>query len=240
MKEVRSGLGVAFLALAVAASVPVGGCRGESPVRVVRSESSGVGTSEVIAVVEVPDELRKAHNPLFKNRLQDLVDYVVDSLEAPIEVTETKLGFSRALPVKIGDHTIGGPRSSDGSGLLLFGNTTSPFEPNSWAAKAISSSGVVVVQDRSESKLMLEPLAKEAANYYEAGYRGNLRWKKATGLFEARPVVLKEASCLDCHKGSTLGDVAGIVIARLSPDEIKRIEDWQAKREARRNAKRNP
>ncbi|HRD31595.1 MAG TPA: hypothetical protein PLB31_03365 [Fimbriimonadaceae bacterium] len=235
-KPTGFGLGGACLALALAASVPVGGCRGGSPVRVVQAESSGVGTSEVVTPLEVPAELQKAHRPIFRNRLQDLVDYVVDSLEAPIEVTETKLGFSRALPIKIGDHTIGGPRNSSDSGLLLFGNSTSPIEPNSWAAKAISSSGVVVVQERNQSKLMLEPLAKEAANYYEAGYRGNLRWKNDDGLMEARPVVLKDKTCLNCHKDSELGDVAGIVIARLNPDEIKQIEEWQA----RRNAKSNP
>lgn len=53
---------------------------------------------------------------------------------------------------------------------------------------------------------------------------------------EARPVVLKDKTCLNCHKDSKVGDVAGIVIARLNPVEIKQIEEWQA----RHNAKRNP
>lgn len=120
--------------------------------------------------------------------------------------------------------------------LVLFGNSTSPLSTKTWDAKVLRSTGVATLPKDSESRTRLEPLASEAEAYYRSGFREPLYWTKEIGLVEARPVVLKDKTCLNCHKDSKVGDVAGIVIARLNPVEIKQIEEWQA----RHNAKRNP
>lgn len=221
MKTLPSGLGLAFLALAVAASVPVGGCRGESPVQVIRSESSGVGELKSDSQTNVPVELQQPHDSKFSFRLSNYVNVVIVALEAPIDKSATRLGLIRAAtPIKHGDHLL----ESISIELLLFGNGTKPLLADSWDAKVLASTGVSVLPQDSESRMRLEPMAKEAATHYQAGYREPLYWREDIGLVEARPVILKDATCLNCHTSGKVGDVAGVVIARLSPDEVKQID----------------
>lgn len=228
-----TGLGLAVLGLIAAASVPVGGCRGESPVRVVRSESSGVGTTEDITPIEVPAALLTPHDYMFTFKLSNAVNFVILALEAPVDKSARRLGLNRvSMPIKHGDHWLG----SMDIELILFGNGTSPLSTKAWDAKVLRSTGVATLPKDSDSRTRLEPLASEAETYYQSGFREPLYWTNEIGLVEARPVVLKDKTCLNCHRDSKLGDVAGIVIARLNPDEIKQIEEWQA----RRNAKSNP
>ena len=74
----------------------------------------------------------------------------------------------------------------------------------------------------------LLPYAKQASPYFEAGFRGALRWRTAIGVIEARPVVITKTECQKCHTESKAGDMAGIVLARLKPEDMVRYRQWEA------------
>jgi hypothetical protein len=101
---------------------------------------------------------------------------------------------------------------------VLFGNGTDAFDTKSWSPKEFGF-GARTDRTQAESKA-LRRYAQEAAPYYEAGFRGPLRWRTDIGVVEARPVVITKSDCQRCHTESKPGDVAGIVMARLSPDDM--------------------
>lgn len=227
MRQLPAGLGLAFLALAVAATAPVAGCRGESPVRVVRSESSGVGTSEdeqvpvAIPVPEVPAELREAFHPNVQYQFDRVLNKSVSDLERPIQANENRFGTSRlSFRMRLGDHLI----KIYPSKAALIGNKTSPLSPDTWSTKLFMGMGGKKAAIQEEQTIFSD-YAKEAYPFFAAGYREPIRWRTEIGVLEARPVIHRYDHCLTFHTKNKKGDVAGILIARMTPEEVQMALD---------------
>ncbi|HAY14773.1 MAG TPA: hypothetical protein PLB31_03370 [Fimbriimonadaceae bacterium] len=179
-----------------------------------RSSETGKTSPVKETKVEVPAELRYAHEPVFQEYFDQFLGRAKHELENIDNLREGPFGVSRIPATKIGSHII----ETTGNLGVLYGNGTEPYDPYDWKPKRFgySSRGLV---GQSEMKTLL-PYAKQASPYYEAGFRGPLRWRTEIGVIEARPVVITKADCAKCHTDSKPGDMAGIVLARLSPDEM--------------------
>ena len=231
MRKLPAGLGLAFLALAVAASVPVGGCRGESPVRVVQSHSTGTGTTGemqdaiVVEPIEVPKELQKPFEGYIQGHFDSVLGESIADLERPIRSFENRFGLKRlSIRMRVGDHNIDVVPSN----AALIGNRTDPISPDTWEPKLfLGMTGRKA--DAESEKQRFSQYAKEALPYFATGYRDPIRWRTDVGMMEARPVILKNEQCLTCHTKNEVGDVAGIVIARLSHESAEKIIELNSK-----------
>lgn len=216
MRKKPSGLGLAFLVLAVAASVPVGGCRGESPVRVIRTESSGVGTAKEFSQEVEPVNLRLIHEPDIAIHFNYTLKRAVEDLERPIGPDEKVFGRNRLFKRDIGDHKV----FFVAERFFLFGNKTSKLSPETWSGTQIGFPTSEDPQDEVRERNIVEPYARQAVSHFLSGVREPIRWNTKYGAMEARPVVLKDASCLRCHAEGRIGDVAGLLIMKLSEEDL--------------------
>jgi hypothetical protein len=179
-----------------------------------RSSETGKTTPVKETKVDVPAEMRYAHEPIFQKYFDAFLGDAKSALENVDNLREGPFGVSRIPVTKIGTHVI----VASGDLGVLFGNGTDAFDTKSWSPKEFGF-GARTDRTQAESKA-LRRYAQEAAPYYEAGFRGPLRWRTDIGVVEARPVVITKSDCQRCHTESKPGDVAGIVMARLSPDDM--------------------
>ncbi len=172
--------------------------------------------------VDVPAEMRYAHEPLFQEYFDQFLGRAKHELENIDNLREGPFGVSRIPVTKIGSHVI----ESMGNLGVLYGNGTDAYDVADWKPKRFgyNSRGPV---GEAEMKTLL-PYAKQASPYFEAGFRGALRWRTAIGVIEARPVVITKTECQKCHTESKAGDMAGIVLARLKPEDMVRYRQWEA------------
>ena len=172
--------------------------------------------------VDVPAELRYAHEPVFQKYFEGFLGDAKSALENVDNLREGPFGVSRIPVTTLGVHVIVG----NGNLGVLFGNGTDAFDTKSWSPKEFGN-GARADRTQAESKA-LRRYAQDAAPYYESGYRGPLRWRTDIGVIEARPVVITKAECQKCHTESKAGDMAGIVLARLKPEDMVRFRQWEA------------
>lgn len=172
--------------------------------------------------VDVPAEMRYPHEPIFQKYFEGFLGDAKSALENVDNLREGPFGVSRIPVTTLGVHVIVG----SGSLGVLYGNGTDAFDTKTWTPKEFGN-GARSDPMQAEAKA-LRRYAAEAAPYYEAGFRGPLRWRTDIGVIEARPVVITKAECQKCHTGSKTGDMAGVVLARLNPDEMVRFRQWEA------------
>ena len=187
-----------------------------------RSSEAGKTSPVKETKVDVPAEMRYAHEPVFQEYFDAFLGDAKSALENVDNLREGPFGVSRIPVTKIGTHVI----VASGDLGVLFGNGTEAFDTKSWSPKEFGY-GARTDRMQAESKA-LRRYAQEAAPYYEAGFRGPLRWRTDIGVVEARPVVITKAECQKCHTESKAGDVAGIVLARLKPEDMVRFRQWEA------------
>jgi hypothetical protein len=179
-----------------------------------RGSDSGKTTPIKEVKVDVPAEMRYPHEPIFQQYFDEFLGSSKSALENIDNLREGPFGVSRIPVTRIGSHTL----QTFGNLGVLYGNGTDAFKPSSWTPKAFGY-GSRGPEGEAEKK-SLKSFAKEAAPYFESGFRGALRWRTDIGVIEARPVVITKSDCQRCHTESKPGDVGGIVMARLSPDDM--------------------
>ncbi|MCZ8140031.1 MAG: hypothetical protein ACK5XS_01250 [Armatimonadota bacterium] len=187
-----------------------------------RSSETGKTTPVKETKVDVPAEMRYAHEPIFQKYFEGFLGDAKSALENVDNLREGPFGVSRIPVTTLGVHVIVG----NGNLGVLFGNGTDAFDTKSWSPKEF---GFGARTDRTQAESnALRRYAREAAPYYEAGFRGPLRWRTDIGVIEALPVVITKAECQKCHTESKAGDMAGIVLARLKPEDMVPFRQWEA------------
>lgn len=218
--QMRVGIGAAVVVAGVIGALALQG----RLVRVVESYSTGVGEVDdapvetVLVDAQPPKELLAEFEPAVQHQFDQILGRSVVDLETPLQPGEVRFGFNRLNTfMKLDNHVVRVLPSR----AALIGNGTEPLSPDSWEPKLFS--GMVGKKaDAAREKDIFSQYAKEAYPYFKAGFREPIRWRAEIGVMEARPVVLKTEQCLSCHSKNNLGDVAGILIGRISHEEAEK------------------